>query len=137
MPFVQISLRAGKPTAYRRALADGVQHALIETLGIPPDDRFRVITEHTAENLIYDPRYLGVARTDDVVFVRITLGAGRIRVQKRALYARIAALLAENPGVRPQDVFITLVETAAENWSFGNGVAQYADHPPVWLPPQS
>ena len=134
MPFVQISLGAGQPAAYRRAIGDGVHRALIEALGIPPDDHFQEIHELAAMNLIYDPDYLGIKRSDEVVFIRITLAAGRTVAQKRALYARITEQLADNPGVRPQDVLIVLIETAAENWSFGNGVAQYADRAPSWVP---
>jgi phenylpyruvate tautomerase PptA (4-oxalocrotonate tautomerase family) len=133
MPFVQLFLRTGKSATYRRALGDSVHRALVETLAVPADDHFQIITELAPENVIHDPHYLGVERTDDVVFVRITLGIGRTLVQKRALYARIAALLEESPGLRPQDVFITLIETTAENWSFGNGIAQYADKPPTWI----
>ncbi len=126
MPLVRISLREGKPTAYRQAIADAIHRAMVETVNVPPLDRFQVITEYTSDSLIYDPTYLGIDRTDDVVFIQITLNAGRTAELKKALYARIAQLLAEHPGVRPQDVLINLVEVARENWSFGNGVAQYA-----------
>ena len=126
MPLVRISLREGKPTAYRRAIADAIHRAMVETVNVPPLDRFQVITEYPPEGLIYDPTYLGIDRTDDVVFIQITLNAGRTVDLKKALYARIAHLLAEHPGVRPQDILINLVEVARENWSFGNGVAQYA-----------
>jgi len=126
MPLVRISLREGKPETYRRALADGIHRAMVETISVPPLDRFQVITEHPAESLIYDPAYLGIVRGDDVVFVQITLNAGRSTEQKRALYARMAELLGVNPGLRPQDLLISLVEVSRENWSFGNGQAQYA-----------
>jgi len=126
MPLVRIDLRAGKSTDYRRAIGDQVHRAMVETINVPSLDRFQVIAEHPAEGLIYDPTYLDIARTDDVIFIQIALNAGRTVEQKRALYERIAALLAENPGVRPQDVLINLVEVARENWSFGDGVAQYA-----------
>ncbi len=126
MPLIRISLREGKSEAYRRALGEAVHRAMVETINVPALDRFQVITEHSSSGLIYDPAYLGIDRTDDVVFVQITLNAGRSVEQKRALYARIATLLAENPGVRPQDVLINLVEVPRENWSFGNGEAQYA-----------
>ncbi len=126
MPLVRIDLRAGKSTDYRRAIGDQVHRAMVETINVPSLDRFQVIAEHPAEGLIYDPTYLDIARTDDVIFIQIALNAGRTVEQKRALYARIAALLADNPGVRPQDVLINLVEVARENWSFGDGVAQYA-----------
>jgi 4-oxalocrotonate tautomerase len=86
-----------------------------------------VISEHSASDLIYDPQYLGVRRSDRVVFVQITLSAGRKPQQKRKLYKRIAEILAESPGLSPQDLVINLVETSWENWSFGKGEAQYMD----------
>lgn len=125
MPLVRISLREGKSEQYRKALGDGVHQAMIEALEIPAQDRFQVITEHSANDLIYDPSYLGIERGDDIVMVQITLSAGRKPGQKRKLYQRIAEILGKNPGVRPQDVMINLVETVWENWSFGNGEAQY------------
>jgi phenylpyruvate tautomerase PptA (4-oxalocrotonate tautomerase family) len=99
---------------------------MVESINVPPQDRFQVITEHPADGLIYDPSYLGINRTDDVVFIQITLNVGRTVDQKRALYKKIADLLAQEPGVRPEDVVINLVEVTKENWSFGNGIAQYA-----------
>jgi len=127
MPLVRIDLRTGTSPEYRKALGDGVHRAMIEALAIPPDDRFQVITEHPAEGLIYDPQYLGIHRSDKVVFVQITLSAGRKPQQKRKLYKRMAEILAESPGLKPQDLVINLVEVAWENWSFGNGEAQYMD----------
>ena len=126
MPLVRISLREGKPETYRRALADGIHRAMVDAINVPPLDRFQAITEHPAESLIYDPAYLGIVRSDDVVFVQITLNAGRSTEQKRALYSRMAELLQASPGLRPQDLLISLVEVSRENWSFGNGQAQYA-----------
>ena len=126
MPLVRISLREGKPETYRRALADGIHRAMVDAINVPPLDRFQVITEHPAESLIYDPAYLGIVRSDDVVFVQITLNAGRSMEQKRALYSRMAELLQASPGLRPQDLLISLVEVSRENWSFGDGQAQYA-----------
>ena len=125
MPLVRISLNEGKSAAYRRAIADGVHDAMVATIGIPAADRFQVVTEHGDGGLIYDPGYLGIKRTDDVVFIQITLSAGRTVEIRKALYARIAENLSKNPGLRKEDVFVNLVETAKENWSFGNGEAQY------------
>jgi 4-oxalocrotonate tautomerase len=125
MPLVRISLREGKTAEYRKALADGVHRALVEALDVPAQDRFQVITEHATGGLIYDPTYLGVQRTDNIVLVQITLSAGRKPPQKRTLFRRMAEMLAENPGLRPQDLMVNLVEVAWENWSFGNGEAQY------------
>jgi len=127
MPLVRIDLRQGTSAEYRKALGDGVHRAMIDALAIPPDDRFQVITEHPPEGLIYDPQYLGIHRTDKVVFVQITMSTGRKPMQKRKLYQRIAELLAQSPGVTPEDLVINLVEVSWENWSFGNGEAQYMD----------
>ncbi|MBI1209667.1 MAG: tautomerase family protein [Azospirillum sp.] len=131
MPLVRISLKRGDP-ARRRAVADGVHRALVETVGVPPDDRFQVITSHD-EDLVYDPNYLGIRRSDDVVLIQIFLSTGRTVDQKKALYRSIADRLAADPGLRPEDVFVNLVETTRADWSFGNGIAQYADAPPPHL----
>jgi len=120
MPFVRIDLRAGTSPEYRKALGDGVHRAMIESLAIPPDDHFQVITEHQPGGLVYDPGYLGGRRSGQVVFVQITLSFGRKPQQKRKLFKRMAEILAESPGLKPQDLSINLVEVSWENWSFGN-----------------
>lgn len=125
MPLVRISLREGKSEQYRRALADGVHQAMVEAIDAPPQDRFQIITEHPANDLIYNPSYLGIERSDNIVMVQITLSAGRKPGQKRKLFQRMAEIMAKNPGLRPQDLMISLVEVAWENWSFGNGESQY------------
>lgn len=125
MPLVRISLREGTSRQYRQALADGVHQAMVEAIEIPAQDRFQIITEHAASGLIYDPSYLGIERSDKIVLVQITLSGGRKPGQKRKLFQRMAEILAKNPGLPPQDLFINLVEVAWENWSFGNGESQY------------
>ena len=126
MPLVRISLREGKTEEYKKAVADAVHRALVEAMDAPAQDRFQIVTEYLAGGLIYDPTYLGVQRTDSIFIVQITLSTGRKLAQKRKLFKRMAELLSENPGLRPQDLMVSLVEVAWENWSFGNGEAQYA-----------
>ena len=125
MPLVRIDLRQGTSAAYRKAIADGVHTAMIESLAIPPDDRFQVISERDLASLIYDPQYFGIQRSDQVVFIQITMSAGRKPAQKRGLFKRISELLSKSPGLRSEDIFINLIEVAWENWSFGLGEAQY------------
>ena len=129
MPLVRISFRAGKSTQYRQAVADEVHRAMVEAASVPELDRFQVLTEHGPADLIYDPTYLGVKRTDDIVMIQITLNQ-RTQAVKVALYKAIAERLARNPGVRPGDVFISLVPVAPEDWSFGDGKAQYVKTDP-------
>jgi phenylpyruvate tautomerase PptA (4-oxalocrotonate tautomerase family) len=125
MPLVRVSLVKGKTPEYRRKVGDAIHRALVETIDVPPLDRFQLLTEHEPGDLVYDPGYLGIARTNDIVIVQITLSAGRSLEKKRALFRRIAENLAAL-GLRREDVWVNLVEVAKENWSFGNGVASYA-----------
>ncbi len=126
MPLVRIDLRAGKSAEYRRALGNAVHQAMIDTINIPEADRFQIINEHAKDGLMYDAKYLDIERTDDIIIIQITLNAGRIPAQKTALYKKVVELLVEKIGVRPQNVLINLVEVTVDNWSFGNGIAQYA-----------
>lgn len=126
MPLVRIDLRKGTTPAYRTSLANGIHQALVESIGIPVKDRFHVITERDIDALLYDNSYLDIPRTNNIVIVQITMSRGRTLEQKRTLYRRMAEILANKPGLRPQDLFINLVEVEKENWSFGNGEAQYA-----------
>jgi phenylpyruvate tautomerase PptA (4-oxalocrotonate tautomerase family) len=126
MPLTHVALRAGKTPAYRQAIFDGLYRAMRETFNVPEDDQFMTVTEHDATSFRYDPSYLGIERSDDLVLIQITANNTRTVEQKKALYRRIAELLGENPGIRPEDVFVNLVEVEKENWSFGNGLAQYA-----------
>src|ERR1700744_1126577 len=125
MPLVRIDLRKGKDAAYRQQVARVVYDAMVG-VGVPVNDRFELVNEHDAGNFQYDPDYLGIHRTDDLVIIQITWNEGRTVEQKKQLYKTIADGLAKSPGVRPEDVFINLVEVKKENWSFGKGEAQYA-----------
>ena len=126
MPLTHIALRRGKPPQYRQAIMDGLYAAMRETFNVPEDDRFMTVTQHDADEFLYGKRYLGIERSDDLVLIQLTVSNTRTVEQKKALFAAIAKKLGDNPGLRPQDVFVNLVETGKENWSFGHGLAQYA-----------
>lgn len=126
MPFVRISLMEGKPGEYKQSISDSIHEAMVKTINCPPLDRFQVITEHRKTDLIYDPSYLGINRTDDIIMIQIALNEGRTVELKKALYHEIAEQLKARLGIRPEDVFINLIEVKKENWSFGNGLASYA-----------
>jgi phenylpyruvate tautomerase PptA (4-oxalocrotonate tautomerase family) len=126
MPFVRIDLKQGKSPDYRATIGEVVYDAMVEALGVPKNDRFQVIAEHPAESFIFDPSYLGIQRTKDCIFIQVTLNDGRSVEQKRAFYKAIADGLHERLKLRREDAFINLVEVKKENWSFGNGEAQYA-----------
>jgi phenylpyruvate tautomerase PptA (4-oxalocrotonate tautomerase family) len=125
MPIVRIDLKKGKSADYRRSVGRVVYEAMVG-VGVPQGDRFQVINEHDDANFLFDPAYLGIARDDDLVMIQITWNEGRTTEQKKALFKAIAEGLAATPGVRPENVLVNLVEVKRENWSFGNGIAQYA-----------
>lgn len=126
MPLVRIDALNASPQ-HLDALGRAVHEALVEAIGVPPDDRFQILTSHdgTTSRLHYDD-YLGVHRDDGIVYIAITLRAGRTPQQKKALYRRIAELANEYAGTEPRNVFIALTENGPIDWSAGNGEAQYA-----------
>ncbi len=126
MPLTHISLRSGRSEAVRQAICDSVHAAMHETYDVPDDNEFLAITEHDAANFRYSKTYLGIARSDDVVLIQMTANNTRTPAQKQALFRRMAQLLEERAGLRPEDVFVNLVEVPKENWSLGLGLAQYA-----------
>ncbi len=126
MPLVRIDAPESRSAEELAAIGDGVHRALIEAIGIPEQDRFQVLSRHASGRLVFDRHYLGISRSDGVVFVQITMSLGRSVEQKKALYAGIVRNLGQSPGIRSEDVFVNLVEVVKEDWSFGNGVAQYA-----------
>ncbi|MGW0201956.1 tautomerase family protein [Nonomuraea sp. NPDC003201] len=128
MPFVRIDALRADPQRLE-ALGRAVHDALVEAIGIPQDDLFQVLTSHdgTRGTFRYDDGYLGIRRDDDLVFVAVTMRAGRTADQKQALYRRIAELAEEYAGTEPRNVFVTVSENSLLDWSFGEGVAQYAD----------
>ncbi len=126
MPFAHIDLIKGKPAEYRRSIGQIVYTAMVEILKAPENDRFQLITEHEAENFVFDPSFFGIERSADLVFVRLELVGGRAAEQKRDFYKQVADELHTKLGLRREDIFISLVETGREDWSLGNGEASLA-----------
>jgi 4-oxalocrotonate tautomerase len=126
MPLVRIDLADGQTEEYRRTIGDVVYEAMVATLNVPKDDRFQIIAEHPASDFIVDPSYLGIARSAGCIIIQVTLNDGRTVDMKRAFYKAVADGLHQRLVLRREDVIINLIEVRKENWSFGNGAAQYA-----------
>lgn len=124
MPLIQISLMEGKSPEYIKAIADGVHQALRTAWGIPENDRFQMIHEFKKDHLLMD-KTIWVNRSDNVVIIYIT-SITRTEEMKKKFYAELVKVLAVNPKIRSEDVFVTIVNNEKENWSFGNGIAQMA-----------
>jgi 4-oxalocrotonate tautomerase len=125
MPFVRIDLALGTSTDYRTAIGDVVYESMLETLDVPKDDRFQVITEHPADGMIVSTNFLGIQRTASCILIQVTLSKGRTVDAKRSFYKAVADGLHARLNVRREDIVISLVEVQREDWSFGNGEAQY------------
>jgi len=125
MPLVRISVLRG-PEGFGRKVGQAVYRTMLDTIDVPRDDNFQVITEHSRDTLVFDRTYMGIQRSDGFVSIQITMTEGRSLEKKRLLYRTLAERLQRELGVRPEDVFINLVEVKKENWSFGNGLASYA-----------
>ena len=126
MPLVRIALMKGRDAGFGKKVGEIVYRSMVDTISVPAKDNFQVITEHDKNGLIYDEEYLNIRRTDSIIFIQITLNEGRTVDLKKVLYKTIADRLHTELGVRMEDVLINLVEVKKENWSFGNGIAQYA-----------
>ncbi len=126
MPLVRVSLRQGKSPDYRRALADGLYAAMRDAFDVPDEDRFIVIHQHDDADFVYSSNYMQIARSDNLIIIQLTANNTRTVEQKKAFMQAVVSRLGAAPGVKPSDIFINIVEVAKENWSFGDGVAQYA-----------
>jgi len=119
-------MRKGTTAQYRKAIMDGIYAAMRESFNVPENDRFMLIHQHDEDEFDFSTNYLDIQRSDRLVFIQLTISNTRTIEQKKAFFAAIVARLTENPGLRPEDIFINLVEGIKENWSFGHGIAQYA-----------
>jgi phenylpyruvate tautomerase PptA (4-oxalocrotonate tautomerase family) len=126
MPLVRIDLHAATTPAFRATVGDVVYDAMRATLNVPEDDRFQIFHQHSSTELMLDPTYLGITRSEECLVIQVTLNAGRTVAMKQAFYKAVADGLHVRLEVRREDVLINLVEVPKENWSFGNGIAQYA-----------
>jgi 4-oxalocrotonate tautomerase len=127
MPLVRIDLNKDAPAERVRIVSQAVYGAMIEIASAPVNDKFQVVTRHSADEIIYpDEGYLGIRYSPDLIIIQVTWVGGRSTEVKKQFYRRIADEIHEKAGVRKEDVWINLVDDGREDWSFGNGDMQYA-----------
>lgn len=119
MPLVNISILKGKPPEYIKAVADGINSAVIETMGFPDDDRYQIIHQLDSDCLQLQ------MREGDRVMMHLVMRAGRSNKSKQAFYKKVVENLAQNPGIPPANVLITITENHDIDWSFHDGIAQF------------
>jgi phenylpyruvate tautomerase PptA (4-oxalocrotonate tautomerase family) len=125
MPVTRVAIRKGKSAAYKQAILDGIYAAQLEAVHISEGDRFMALSEHEASEFAYGANFLGIGRTDELVQIQVFWAPGKGADTKKAMYRKIVENLGRSPGVRAEDIMISVFEAPAENWSFGNGEAQF------------
>jgi 4-oxalocrotonate tautomerase len=125
MPITRIAIRKGKSAGYKEAILDGIYAAQLEAVHLSEGDRFMALSEHEASEFAYGANFLGIKRTDDLVQIQVFWAPGKGVDLKKAMYKKIVEYLGRNPGVRAEDILISVFESPAENWSFGNGETQF------------
>ena len=126
MPLVRIDLNKSYSLDISKKIGDIIYAAMEQEINVPKDDKFQVITRHDSSEINIPDSYLGIKYTPGIIIIQITLNGGRSVELKKKLYKKIAEELHTKLHIRKEDVFIGLVEVDKENWSFGNGEAQYA-----------
>jgi phenylpyruvate tautomerase PptA (4-oxalocrotonate tautomerase family) len=121
MPFIRTAVRRGTSREVKRAVVDGIHRALVDAIGMPADELFNLIAEYDPEDFHYDHRFNGIARSDQLVVIEITMRRGRSDAMKRDLYAGIANNLQARAAVSPADIFIFMHENDYSDWSVGLG----------------
>ena len=125
MPLVRIDIQQNPDPTFAKRIGEQIYAALRSCIDVPEHDNFQILNEHDAQHFVYDPQYLGIQRSDGVVFIQIIISEGRSVEKKQLLFKTIAENLHAQLGIRLEAVFINLLEVKKENWSFGNGIAQY------------
>lgn len=119
MPLVNITILKGKSPEYIKAVSDGINSAVIETMDFPDDDRYQIVHEVDQRCLQFQER------TEDRIMMHLTMRAGRSDKSKQAFYARVVENLSKDPGIKPENIMITIVENNDIDWSFRDGEAQF------------
>jgi phenylpyruvate tautomerase PptA (4-oxalocrotonate tautomerase family) len=126
MPLVKIHLRKGRSEEYLRLVGEAVHDALVSAASAPQDGRMQIFHQLEPHELVANPSYGGAARSSELIVVEVTLNAGRTVEVKRNLYRQMARNLERAVSLRSDDLVVSLVEVAKEDWSFGKGLATYA-----------
>jgi len=127
MPLARIDLSKDAPPERVRVVSEAIYRAMVEVANVPLHDRFQVVTRHASDEIIYpEEGYLGLNYTRDLIIIQITWVSGRSVDVKKKFFRRIADEIHEKAHVRKEDIWINLVDTNREDWSFGDGEMQYA-----------
>ncbi|CAM3247278.1 tautomerase family protein [Sporolactobacillus spathodeae] len=124
MPLIRFDLIEGRDKKELRALLDAAHRAVVKAFGVPEKDRYQIVTQHPADELVIEDTGLGLKRSNQLVVISIT-SKKRTEAQKQELYRLLASELKESCGIDPQDLMVSIVSNTDADWSFGLGKAQF------------
>ena len=126
MPLARIDINRDASPELVRVVSEAIYRAMVEIANAPVHDKFQVINRHTADEIIFPKEgYLGLTYTRDLIIIQITWVRGRSTEVKKKFFRQVAEEIHVKGGVRKEDVWIQLIDTSREDWSFGNGDMQY------------
>ena len=127
MPLAKIHVLEGQyDTARLGKVSEAIQNALIEILGVPPDDFFQIHHVLPRDRYLHTPAFLGQTYSDDMILLELTFIAGRPKETRLALLRSLNEKVVTAARISPADLVVMLYEIAGENASFGSGLAQRA-----------
>ncbi|QGS69498.1 tautomerase family protein [Oceanobacillus sp. 143] len=124
MPLIRFDLIEGRDEVSLKRLLDTTHEVVVEAFGVPEGDRYQIVHQHAANEMIIKDTGLGFERSESVVLITIT-STQRNDKQKKAFYRLLAERLEEVCGIEPNDVMVSIVTNGAADWSFGFGEAQF------------
>ncbi|MCL7749842.1 tautomerase family protein [Halalkalibacter alkaliphilus] len=124
MPLLRFDVIEGRSKQDLKKLLDAAHEAMLQAFEVPERDRYQIVHQHPAHEMIIEDTGLGFERSEDVVVISVT-SKQRTEEQKQKLYKLIVEKLGEKCGIEPNDIMINIVTNGDADWSFGMGEAQF------------
>lgn len=124
MPLIRFDLIEGRDEQSLRKLLDAAHLAMVQAFQVPERDRYQIVYQHPANEMIIQDTGLGFERSKDVVVISVT-SKERTEAQKQLFYELIVKELNQHCGIEPNDIMISIVTNGNADWSFGFGRAQF------------
>lgn len=124
MPLIRFDLIEGRDKNSLRNLLDAAHRAVVKAFDVPEKDRYQIVHQHPAHELIIEDTGLGFERSKNLVVISVT-SKQRREDQKQYFYKVLVQELGGNCGIEPIDIMVSIVTNGDADWSFGLGEAQF------------
>ncbi|MDV5139750.1 tautomerase family protein [Chimaeribacter arupi] len=124
MPLLMFDVLEGRSEAETKTMLDAAHRAVLTAFKVPARDRYQIVHENKAYQMVIQDTGLGIERTEKVVVLRV-FTSPRSPEQKALFLTELCRELHEHCGILPSDVMVSFINNDRSDWSFGNGVAQY------------